>query len=277
MVLVRSSRAGFETLQLVSPQASVEVCPSRGAIVTSCVLAGDELLFLDSDTFADPAQNVRGGIPLLFPIAGAPPVGTAFKQHGFARLEGWAELEASDDRIVLQLTSSKPTRSAYPSDFELRFTLSLAGPTIDLEWSVLNADRRPMPVQLGIHPYFKVPLAQKAKAVVETDATQVWNNRTGAFETLATAPNFGGADEVDLQLLNHSAQRTGLQLGDGSSVRLKWSPSFHTLVLWSLPGKPFICVEPWSDPSHAARAGRPLPSLAPGETASYSVQISRVA
>ena len=32
---------------------------------------------------------------------------------------------------------------------------------------------------------------------------------------------------------------------------LEWSADQRVLVLWTLPGKPFVCVEPWSGPANA--------------------------
>ncbi|HEY8537391.1 MAG TPA: hypothetical protein VIL28_00910 [Steroidobacteraceae bacterium] len=46
------------------------IAPHRGAIVTSLRIDGRELLYFDEATFNDPAKNVRGGIPLLFPTPG---------------------------------------------------------------------------------------------------------------------------------------------------------------------------------------------------------------
>ena len=57
--------------------------------------------------------------------------------------------------------------------------------------------------------------------------------------------------EVDL----HFAARGGgtvLERGDGSRVSLEWSEAFDTLVVWTLPGADFVCVEPWT-----ARGAKP--------------------
>ena len=37
-------------------------------LITQLAIAGTELLFLDSATFEDRSQHVRGGIPILFPF-----------------------------------------------------------------------------------------------------------------------------------------------------------------------------------------------------------------
>ena len=34
---------------------------------------------------------------------------------------------------------------------------------------------------------------------------------------------------------------------DGAVLELDWDSTSQALVLWTQPGKPFVCVEPWSD------------------------------
>ena len=48
----------------------VVVAPERGALARSFVVGGQELLYLDEATIADPERNVRGDIPVLFPSLG---------------------------------------------------------------------------------------------------------------------------------------------------------------------------------------------------------------
>ena len=68
---------------------TAEVVPSRGAIVAGLRIGGTEVLYLDRATLDDPAKNVRGGIPVLFPFAGKLAdgtlglTGTKMKQHDF--------------------------------------------------------------------------------------------------------------------------------------------------------------------------------------------------
>ena len=58
-------------------ESLAEVVPERGAICSRLRLGPSEMLFLDPATLADAKKNVRGGIPLLFPIAGKPDPGSS--------------------------------------------------------------------------------------------------------------------------------------------------------------------------------------------------------
>jgi galactose mutarotase-like enzyme len=262
MTVRTASRYGFETWVVSNASGEAEVCPARGALVTRF----NDTLYLDEATFADPEKNVRGGVPLLFPVAGPPPFGSGMKQHGFARNLAWAAV-VEGDAVRLTLDPTDLTRSMFPFEFRVEYTVELVGPRLELRWLVHNRDEKPMPLHFGLHPYFKVPLQTKAAARVETKATRAWDNVAKAFVT-GPAPAFGGA-EIDLHLLDHGSKSTVLHRGDGSALPLEWSAGFETLVLWTQPGKDFICVEPWSGPSMLALES-PRPDLAPGASASFA-------
>jgi galactose mutarotase-like enzyme len=263
---------GLETYALEDGEARVEVIPSRGALVTRMNVGGDELLYLDESTVVDASKNVRGGIPVLFPIAGKLPGDTypvgrqeyAMPQHGFARRLPWAVRQAETEMLVLGLSSTEETLQQFPWRFDAQLTLSLDGPQLTMDFDVENRDERPLPVHLGFHPYFHVLDKAKAAASVATDATRAWDNRQGKVVPFTgldlTAP------EVDLHLLDHSEAGTTLHRGLGRRpVKLTWSLEFQRMVVWTVQGKDFVCVEPWTASAGALATGEGLIHVAPGE------------
>src|SRR3569833_2607160 len=96
---VLETRDLVETHRLVDRQSNAEVliAPLRGGMVTEFRIGDDQLLYLDRATLRAHAQNVRGGIPILFPVAGRlgndsfPVDGerVSMSQHGFARRMPW--------------------------------------------------------------------------------------------------------------------------------------------------------------------------------------------
>jgi galactose mutarotase-like enzyme len=272
--------AGLDTYALVDGGCRVEVIPSRGALVTRMTVDGDEVLYLDEATVADPAKNVRGGIPVLFPIAGPLPGDTyvaageelTLPQHGFARRLPWKVRQAEDSLLVVGLSSTVETRRQFPWKFDAQLTFSLVGTRLMLAFDVENQDRKPLPLHLGYHPYFRVPEALKARATVESNATHAWDNR------LKREVAFNGLDltqdEVDLHLRDHQGPGTTLERGPGSRpVRLSWSPEFRLLVVWTLKGKDFVCVEPWTAAAGALATGQGLLHVQPGERTSLVFDI----
>lgn len=234
----------IERWRLIEGGSSVDVAPARGGLVTSFISAGEEVLYLDDATFLDESKNVRGGVPLLFPFAGKPPPGATLPQHGFARRLPWAVTSAvADDdtaRLECELTSTPATLADWPHPFHATYAVSLYDDRLMLEWAFTSRGGV-MPLHFGIHPYFRV--ADKAKARVD-----------------GVAHSSFASGEVDEHFTPYENGATTLHRGDGSRVHLSWTPHFQTLVVWTLPNKPFICVEPWTAPGaqparHEVREG----------------------
>lgn len=266
---------GLETWIAAAGDTRVELVPSRGGLVTRFSVDGDEVLYLDEATLVDVTKNVRGGVPQLFPFPGKPPPGSPLPQHGFARKLPWTMVESGvvgdAARLGCELRSTAETRAGFPHDFALRFGVSVTPGKVALEWQVTNTGTATLPLHLGLHPYFRVPVAQKAKARVEHRASRAWDNVAGR-EGPVGAIRFDGP-EVDLHLLDHPDPGTTLERGDGTRVSLSWTPNFKTLVLWTQPGKDFICVEPWTAPGGALATGGAIP-VAPGASERLAVTMA---
>ncbi len=271
-------------LILRNDDSTCEIRPTRGGIVTRCALGGIETLYLDEQTLFDTSVNVRGGVPVLFPVAGRLENDEFIdgthrypqKQHGFARTLPWEVrhhgVVGNAAQATFELQASDATRSSFPFSFTLTCEATLSKDRLRLQWKVENNDERPMPLHFGLHPYFHVPLPGKVRARVETSASKAFNQKTMTHEPYA-APDFS-VGETTLHLLDHGARGTRLDRGDGRAVQLNWSENFNTLVLWTLPDKPFICVEPWSAPSMAATRAYPFRPLQPKTAETFWFSIS---
>lgn len=252
-------------------KSAVTLAPERGAIVTRFRVGDRDVLFMDENTLVDWTKNVRGGIPLLFPSPGRL-TGDCFeragrsgsmKQHGFARDVPWKVDSLSTSagaQATLAIESTDATRAMYPWDFRLAVTFALRGPRLRLDVTVDNTGGAPMPFAFGIHPYFLVH--DKAGATIATKATRAFDNVT------KKAVAFHGFDltakEVDLHLLDYGSTDSALGWGDGTRLAIRASSEFGRWVVWTLAGKDFVCVEPWTAPADALNTGESLLELAPG-------------
>jgi galactose mutarotase-like enzyme len=258
------------------------LAPSRGGILARLRVAGREILYLDRATFEDLRANVRGGCPVLFPSPGKltgdvftrDGVHGAMKQHGFARALPWEIVSVSDQgaaSATLRLTSNEATRAQYPWDFTAEYTYSLRDRALGVEMLFTNHASTPMPFGAGFHPYFAVPDADKARARIPTPATRAFDN------TQKREIPFPGLDftlpEVDLHLVDHGSSTASLLVEGGQSVTLRGSPELSRWVIWSLRGRDFICLEPWTCPGDALNTGEGLLLLAPGETRALRLEI----
>jgi galactose mutarotase-like enzyme len=262
----------------------VVIAPQRGALVTSWSVAGRELLYMDDSTLHDTTKNVRGGIPVLFPSPGKLTsdtfahkgrVGTDLKQHGFARLMPWNILHSSGDAIDLGLAADASTLTRFPWRFQAQLSVRVRGRSLQLLFSVHNADSEALPFALGYHPYFLVAdQAEKPHVNIASGATQAFDNVRKQIVP------FTGFDftqpELDLHLLDHGSQQCALRWPDGSEVRLSADPELALWVVWTLAQRDFVCVEPWTARSNALNSGQNLLSVEPGQTRSLRVELEYI-
>lgn len=261
------------TLSDQTTKTSLEVIPERGGIVTRWRVQGQEIFYLDAARLTDPTLTVRGGIPILFPICGNLPDNTythngqsyTLKQHGFARELPWEVVDqATDDRasITLSLTSNDQTRAVYPFDFQLLFTYTLEGNKLIAHQRYVNYSDSPMPFSAGFHPYFQV--VNKAQLEVDIPADRLLDQPTKIEHPFDGTFDFE-RDEIDVAFTNlsrHSASIT--DRAQGLRLTLTQSDEFSIIVFWTVKGKPFYCLEPWTAGRNALNTGDRLLSLAPG-------------
>ena len=88
----REGEAPFREITIRSNNTEAKVAPERGGLVTNFSVNGTEIFYLDRATFTDLDENVRGGIPILFPNAGPLKENGLYSlpQHGFARRMPWS-------------------------------------------------------------------------------------------------------------------------------------------------------------------------------------------
>ncbi len=261
----------LETILLEQESARALLAPERGGMVTRFSVGGRELLYLDEATLLDRSKNVRGGNPVLFPSPG-PLANERFafggktgsmKQHGFARQRAWKATDVDRSSATILLSSDDATRAEFPWDFELRYRHVLGASALRIEQRVENKSREPMPFALGFHPYFAVAEADKAKVSIPTKATRAFDNVTKK-EVPIEGPIDLTQKEVDLHLVDHGSSEAALHLPDGKRIVIACSPECRRWVIWTLSGKPFVCLEPWTAAANALNDGRDLVVLAPG-------------
>ncbi len=275
-------RFGVAMLDLSSPSGrdSLRLVPERGALVSHWQVAGRDLLYFDAERFRDPAQSVRGGIPLLFPICGNLPGDRyewedrrySLKQHGFARDRAWTVVEQAPAQVTLALDSDADTRAGFPFDFTLTYTVALGEGVLNLRFGLENRDDRPLPFSLGIHPYFAV--SDKFALRLRIPAERWQDQKNGQWESFEGAFDW---DRPEIDAAFRDLRRPEVTLVDaaaGHCLTLRFDPAFGTFVAWTLAGKDYLCLEPWTAPRNAIGSGDGLLRLAPGESRELAIALS---
>lgn len=249
----------------------LRLVPERGGLISGWCCGEREVVYLDLERFLDPAQSVRGGFPVLFPITGGLPnnelplpQGTfTLPQHGFARNLPWRMAPLADGRgVALELTDTAETLQAYPFQFLLRLEVRLAPGALEIATTVSNRSAEPMPFSFGLHPYFNLSSLEGVR--FEGLPQECLNHLTMA--PAATAEQMQRlASGIDL-LVRPSGPVRLVDEAAGATLELQLSHPLDLVVLWTEPPRPMVCIEPWSGPRLALLSGDRRIELAPGDS-----------
>jgi galactose mutarotase-like enzyme len=254
----------FYELNDVAEETSITVVPERGGIITTFTKKGREILYLNKDTLFDCEANIRGGIPVLFPICGQLTNGEyqlddkmyRMKNHGFARNQSWEVVQIGTNdsaSITLSLKSNAETKQVFPFDFELIFTYSLVGSKLTISQEYRNFSDREMPIYAGFHPYFKT---QHKDLVYQIKATEYIDYNDMKVKQINNG--LGLADKKEsLIIVDSSEPQIAFEIPElQSEITLNYGEEFKYVVLWTEAGKDFVCVEPWMAKNNAFNEGK---------------------
>jgi galactose mutarotase-like enzyme len=241
-----------------------------------------------------------GRSPILFPIVGKAPDdeiaidGKSFPmgQHGFARRSEFVLSTSSETMCRYELASSEATKAVYPFDFLLAVEHTVEGRAVTIAAEVANRSDRPMPFGLGFHSAFVWPLpgtdGRPHGVTLDNGGEPPLVRLDGGLVKPGTQPSPFKAGHL---LLDHAmfdadamifseGSGTGLSYGveNGPALAFRFE-NLPNLALWSKPGAPFLCVEPWHGTAAEIGGSRELSArpysttLAPGATARFALTV----
>ena len=240
------------------------VLSSKGAELTSLV---DKSTHTEYIWQAD-EQIWNYHAPNLFPIVGGLNNSILYvngetypmSRHGFARTSVFRRLESAPDHAKFSLDYNDETLKAYPFKFEFQVVYHLSGRSLKVVYKVINKDQKDIYFSLGAHPAFNVPLVEgeayedyyfqfETAEDLSTHLLSASGLLTGATEKVFT----GDKLQLTKDMFNKDAlifkdiKSRSIILTNGAGTRhVKVDfPHFIQLGLWSKPGAPFVCIEPW--------------------------------
>ena len=207
-----------------------------------------------------------GRSPVLFPIVGKAPDDTLLidgkpypmAQHGFARRREFAldGTTATACRYVLE--ACEETRAIYPFEFRLAVEHSLEGPNLTVAAEVENRGAEAMPFGCGFHPAFRWPLpgAQAKPHMVTLDNAGEPKRQPLQNGLLSQDRVPSPFEDGKLVLAHDLFENDALVFPEGAGDRLTYAAqdgpglgfrfeNLPNLALWTKPGAPFLCIEPW--------------------------------
>jgi galactose mutarotase-like enzyme len=245
-----------------------------------------------------------GRSPILFPIVGKAPDDTIaidgavypMAQHGFARRSEFALAASTATMCRYELSASDATRAIYPFEFQLAVVHAVEGRALTVTAEVTNRDQKPMPFGLGFHSAFAWPLPDASGrdhiVTLDNKGEPALVRLEGGLINPAALPSPFKAGRLVLDhamfeqdaMIFPSGAGEGLRYGaESGRAMLFHFENLPNLALWTKPGAPFLCIEPWHGTAAEAGASSDLskrPSttiLAPGAVASFAftVEISQ--
>lgn len=284
-----------QPVKLKSRLLSAEIAPLGAELVRLADGEGRDLLWNGDPAFW------TGRAPLLFPIVGRLPgdqlmhkgVAYPMSQHGFARRRVFVVEEATASSVRFALHADEETRKQYPFDFTLTVTYTLVEATLTIEAVVRNPGSEPLPASFGFHPAFRWPLPYggtraEHRLVFEKAEVEPVHRPVGGLLSAAGEPNpavdavFAPDDAMFARdaLIFLSPRSRHIRFGVPGQPGLEIAfPSMGQLGIWSKPGAPFLCIEPWSgyaSPEDAPVEFTQKPGLsliAPGQSRSFGMAV----
>lgn len=189
-------------------------------------------------------------------------------QHGFARNMDFECVEETKDTVVFQLKDTEETRISFPFAFLLKITYKLTGRSLEVLWDVENRNQEIMYFTIGGHPGFQVPVLENTeqtdykllfKKNQETLVYRLVCGTTGTADgekvynlPLKTYGEYEGCDigehmfDKDALIFDDSQfVCAGIGYPDGTPYITMTCEGFTNFGIWSMPGAPFVCLEPW--------------------------------
>lgn len=286
------------TVNIQSPngQVSAVFLPERGGIMSSLKLAGREYLYQHDFFTAHQWPDLPGAWPFCFPVCARLAyrgekgvymhVDKPYKMpiHGVAWWQAWTVIESSAHAVTLELTDSDASRAMYPFAFSVRLHYECTNDGLLCRQYYENRGNEVMPYYAGFHPYFHVPVAEKAKTFLSYAPIKRYVYNADYTQVIGEQPLFDLPCAVSDPVLNEQLT----QIVPGSPVTLTYADGrcltlcvtgvsetdlFSYIQLYTQADKPFFCIEPWMAAPNSLNDGGAR-QLAPGTTDEALLQLS---
>lgn len=167
--------------------------------------------------------------------------------HGDGWKAIWSMLEKTPSSVVLTFSHSKE-KKGYPFSYTAKIQYSLETSSLKTEISIKNDSSLPMPVGMGIHPFFnKTP-----DMMLRFNNKNVWSHLSDPIDKPYPTPESWSFKE--LKKIKNMEFDTCFGGFDGEaqivwpkvkkSIIMTTDEKFRHTVLFSPPRKGFICLEP---------------------------------
>lgn len=205
--------------------------------------------------------------PILFPIVGRLKKGRYYYNskeyhmdiHGFAKDSNFNSVKKSLDSLTLYLEGNETTRKQYPFSFSFYVSFSLLNHELLVEYAIKNKNEVVMPFSIGSHPGFRLPL--EGSNLTDNFIEFQEMEKLSRYKIKGGLLTENGEPFLDkekiIPLREDTFNDDALIFKGISSRRIKIrNPKTRyeiivdtggapNLGIWSKPGAPYVCIEPW--------------------------------
>ena len=203
--------------------------------------------------------------PVLFPICGGLKDdkftfnGSTYElaKHGFAKLMKFEVENQQRGSATFLLKSTPETLKHYPWEFEFRVTYRLVGHKLEVIYGVKNLSSDAMYMSIGSHEAYACPEGIEDYDIIferrENLRASVVKGKNIGRETYTVLtdsnvlPLYYKYFDIDALVFTDIKSRfvTLRNRRTGRQISVSF-PDRDYLLLWTKPGAPYICIEPWA-------------------------------
>ncbi|MGH2666700.1 aldose 1-epimerase family protein [Flavobacterium sp.] len=210
--------------------------------------------------------------PVLFPIVGKlrndsysiKDKSFTLSRHGFARNFNFDVTEQTNNSVTFSLKENEQTLSQYPFHFDLQIQYVIHYKTLIISYFVINNSKEKMPFSIGAHPAFAIDSDfEEYTLSFENDKTltthELENGQfSGKTKTLFLNDkllplNYSLFENDALVFKNLKSKYLTILKNNNSFLKVTFE-NFPFLGIWTKPGAPFLCIEPWHGYADSADA-----------------------
>ena len=199
--------------------------------------------------------------PLLFPVVGRA-MNDRLKiddkeypitQHGFAKISLFELSGYGVDFMEFKLTSSEESKRHFPFEYNLFVRYELVNNSLFITYTVENTDSRSIYFSIGAHPGFNCTLGDTLEfEQSESLDSYVLNSehyRDKQIPCLNNEKVITISDttfENDALIFENTKSNKITLKSKDSLYEIRYNYGNATFLgIWSKPGSPYVCIEPW--------------------------------
>lgn len=170
--------------------------------------------------------------------------GTQLPLHGFGHRLPWDVVSHGGGALRLSLRLDEAARAVWPWPLVVEHEWLVVDRGLHMEMLIVNEGDSPMPFSPGWHPYFRCPASRKTEVRGDLPGTEAGTITDG--------------EEINKGVPAPARGQTSFFVPGLGTIAMSFSPEIHHVQMWTIPGKDFVCLEPFFGPPNTLNTGRAL-------------------